>query len=76
MCGTLCLRLDESKNGMFGYDQIQFGNFGLPEEIRTIPPYTIKCGYTAEREKRGHLTIVRRTMDGKTLESHKSKAIR
>ena len=53
-----------------GYDHLQFGNYGLPEQLRFIPPYTIRCGYTTEREQHGDITIDRRIMDGQSLEIH------
>ena len=33
-----------------GYDHLQFGNYGLPPELHFIPPYTIRKGYTSQRE--------------------------
>ena len=53
-----------------GYDHLQFGNYGLPKELHFIPPYTIRCSYTTETEKRGDVTVDRRTMDGESLEIH------
>lgn len=53
-----------------GYDHLQLGNDGLSRELRMIPPYNIKCDFTAEQEKRGDITIKRRTMDGQSLELH------
>lgn len=53
-----------------GYDHLQLGNDALPQELRMIPPYKIQCGFTAEQEKRGDVTVKRRTMDGRSLELH------
>ena len=54
-----------------GYDHLQLGNYGLPQELRYILPYTLKQGYLAKTEKRGDITVEMRIMDGRALEMHK-----
>ena len=53
-----------------GYDVLQFGDYGMPEHLWTIPPYEIRTGYTVERETQGNVYIERRIMDGEALEIH------